>query len=188
MRHRMALVAEPLHTAPKVPFDDAVNRMDWRQGEHITLIGPTGRGKTELLVKLIERHPWVLFLGTKQHDATQRRLVDRHDFREIRDPAALNPEVGRRFVFRPAFPKASAGDLKTAHRQEFRAVMMAAYRQTGWTVAVDEARYIAHFLGLTDEYLLLLLQGRSQGNTVISGTQRPRFVPLEVYDQATHLF
>lgn len=175
-------------TAESVRWDDAVSRMDWRQGEHVTLIAPTGRGKTELLIRLLETHPWVVFLGTKQTDPTQDILRKRYGFRVISDPAELNPEIGTRFLFRPRFPKADAATLKRHHQEVFRELLMRAYRQHGWTVAVDEARYICHFLGLTDEMLLLWLQGRSQGNSVITGTQRPRFIPLEAYDQATHFF
>jgi hypothetical protein len=39
-----------------------------------------------------------------------------------------------------------------------------------------------------DELELFWLQGRSQGNSLITATQRPRFIPLEAYDQASHLF
>jgi hypothetical protein len=35
---------------------------------------------------------------------------------------------------------------------------------------------------------MLWLQGRSEKTTVIANTQRPRYIPLEAYDQATHLF
>lgn len=31
-------------------------------------------------------------------------------------------------------------------------------------------------------------QGRSLGLTLVTGTQRPAYMPLEFYDQATHLF
>jgi len=43
-------------------------------------------------------------------------------------------------------------------------------------------------LSLKDELELIYLQGRSQGSSVTGGTQRPRYVPLEAYDQATHLY
>lgn len=174
-------------TVEQVRWDAARTRMDWRQGEHITLVGPTGRGKTELEISLLASHPWVVFLGTKRIDPTQDKLRAA-GYRIISDPAELNPELATRFVFRPRFPKTTASELKRAHTLVFRELLMRAYRQTGWTIAADELRYIAHFLGLTDELMLLWLQGRSQGSTVIGGTQRPRFIPLEAYDQATHLF
>lgn len=180
--------SESVVTPQRVTWRTAIYRMDWRQGEHVTLIGPTGRGKTELLIKLLERHPWVVFLGTKQTDSTQSRLVKELNYREISDPAELNMEVGRKFLFRPPFPKATAEQLRSYHRSAFRELLMRAYRQEAWTIAIDELRYVAQFLGLKDELELIYLQGRSQGSSVTGGTQRPRYVPLEAYDQATHLF
>lgn len=171
----------------QVDWQSAQKRADWRQGEHITLIGPTGRGKTELLINAIHPHPYVVFLGTKRVDDTQREL-SANGFRTISDPAEVNHEIAKRYLFRPPFPKVSARELKSRHAHLFREVLMRCFRQTAWTVALDEARYLAHFLGLSDELELLWLQGRSQGNTVIAATQRPRYIPLEAYDQATHLY
>lgn len=172
----------------RVPWDAARARMDWNQGEHVTLIGPTGRGKTELLTEILDLRRYIVFLGTKRVDDTQARLKSA-GYREISDPAQLNVEVAQRVVFRPSFPRRStAAALKQAHKTAFRDLLTRAFAQTAWTVVIDELRYITDFLGLTDEVMLLWLQGRSQGNTVVCGTQRPRHVPLEAYDQATHLF
>lgn len=162
--------------------------MDWRQGEHTTLIGPTGRGKTELTVELLKFREWVVFLGTKRFDTTQDRLKEM-GYVTITDATGLNPDLSKRFILRPPFPKnMDADSLKRSHQQIFKEGIMRAFRQTGWTLAMDEARYVTHFLGLEKECVLFILQGRSQGNSLICSVQRPRFVPLEVYDQATHLF
>ena len=165
-----------------------VRVMDWRQGEHVTLVGPTGRGKTELIVKLLQARHWAIFFGTKKRDDTQDRLR-RVGWETVPDPHEINAQIHHHYILRPPFPrKATADQLKRTHREIFRQGIMEAFNQTGWAVVVDEGRYICDFLGLRDEMTLLWLQGRSQGNTVVCATQRSRFIPLEAYDQATHLF
>lgn len=182
------MAALPTTSLERVSWDECVRRMDRRQGEHVTLIGPTGRGKTELTVKLLDDVRYAIFLGTKRIDTTQDRLRAK-GYRTIKDADALNVEISNKFIIRPDFPrKVSAKELRERHSNTFREALMRAFNQTGWTVAVDEAKYLCHFLGLGDELQLLWLQGRSQGNSVIAGTQRSRFIPLEAYDQATHLF
>lgn len=182
--------AIPPRSTPSVEresWPEAVRRMDWRQGEHVTLIAPTGRGKTELTVQLLEHRRWVVFLATKRIDSTSAQL-HKKGYRTIRTADELNPDLSSKFILHPPFPRVSAAQLRAQHREAFREGLMRAFRQTGWTVSVDEARYICDYLGLKDEMMLLWLQGRSQGNSVICSTQRSRFVPLEAYDQATHLF
>lgn len=180
----MALITD----TEKVGWSEALSRMDWRQGEHTTLIGPTGRGKTELTVQLLQHRKWTIFFGTKRIDPTQADLKEL-GFRTITSATEINPDISTRFILRPPFPKnASASALKAKHAEVFREGLMRGFRQTGWTICLDEARYVTHFLGLERECVLLWLQGRSQGNSIICSVQRPRFIPLEAYDQATHLF
>lgn len=170
------------------PWNVAYDAMNWRQGEHVTLIGPTGRGKTELTMKILENRKWVLFVATKKRDDTLKPLRSM-GYRTIKTAAELNPSVGNRFVLQLDFPpRLDASELKLRHMLVLREILMRAYRQTGWTVVLDEARYICDYLGLKAEVMLLWLQGRSQGNSVVCSTQRARFIPLEAYDQATHLF
>jgi hypothetical protein len=184
----MATLTETTETTERLSWENAVRRMDWRPGEHVTLIGPTGAGKTELTIRLIELRRWVLFLGTKRIDPTQDRLR-RMRFRVIADPAELNPEIDSRFILKPPWPRrANASQVKELHARIFREGLNRAFHQTGWTVVVDEGRYVAHRLGLSSELELFWMQGRSQSNTLVLGTQRPRYIPLEAYDQASHLF
>lgn len=181
-----APVVSPL--AEAVTWDEAVRRMDWRPGEHITLIGPNGAGKTELISRLMEQRRYNLFIGTKRVDPTQDALVRRHRLRRIKDAAELNSELGSGFYFKPNWPRIGARARREYHARAYREILEASFWQTRWTTYADELRVLSHILGLQDEIIEHLIQGRSQKSSLVSGTQRPRFVPLEAYDQAFHLF
>lgn len=173
---------------PTVSWSEFLDRFQWRQGQHITLIGPTGCGKTTLTNELIDMRRYSIFLGSKRQDDTQDQLK-KMGFMRAKDAAGIHADVSRRWLIRPDFsPHMTADEIKAVNREIFREAMMRAYREGGWTLFIDEGRYITDFLGLKSESVLLLTQGRSQGNSVIMGTQRPRHVPLEAYDQASHLF
>lgn len=173
----------------RVPWNACVQRMDWRPGEHVTLIGPTGRGKTEAGVKLLGLRRWGVFLGTKRKDSTQDTLRRDMGFRMVTKAHEINPDIHARYIFKPPFPRgASARVLKADHGEAFSQALVHIREQTGWTTLVDECRYIAGTLGLKDELEMLWLQGRSEKTTIIANTQRPRYIPLEAYDQATHIF
>lgn len=162
--------------------------MDWQQDEHVTLVGPTGAGKTTFTNAIIPEQPYNIFLGTKRVDETQDKL-QRMGFHTVSDPDVIHRDIARDWVVRPPFPANAkdASGMIPVHRDVFRRTFMRAYNDTGWTVYVDEARYIYGKLGLADEGVLLYMQGRSQGNAVVTSTQRPRHIPLEAYDMATHL-
>lgn len=173
---------------PEYSFKRAIRRMDWRPGEHVTLIGPTGRGKTELLIALMDLRQWGVFVSTKRRDSTQAPLV-RMGFRPITDPAEVQPEVHGRYLFQTPWPKGvPADELKNAQRATVGNLLIRLRDQGGYTVGLDEVRYLTQTLGLASELEVLWLQGRSEGTSLIANTQRPRFIPLEAYSQATHLF
>lgn len=163
--------------------------MDWRQGEHVTLIGPTGVGKTELMVELMRLRKWCVFLNTKRIDKTQGRLRSDLGFRTIKRAVDLNPEVASRYIVAPPWPRKLGSEQTDAqHRAVFSEALTRAFWQTGWTVGIDELEYINRDLRIESPVNRLLRQGRSQGNSMILGTQRPRHVTLHAYEQATHLF
>lgn len=172
----------------ELPWEEFVRAWKWKQGEHITMVGPTGSGKTTLETAILPRRDFVVFLSTKRIDSTQDKLKGM-GFKVIHSGAELHPDVAPRAVLRPPWPdNASAKELKAIHAEVFREAMMRVFRTGYWTVVMDEARYLTKDLGLAPEAELLWLQGRSLKISVVAGTQRPRWIPLEAYDQASHLF
>lgn len=176
-----------LDGVPVLPWQAFLDFMNWGQGEHVTLVGHTGAGKTELSVSLLERRKYVVFLGTKSQDSTQDALKKMH-YQVVQDSKGIEVDISTHLIVRPDFPKVSAAKLKTYHQDVFRESIMRVYRQGGWTLDIDECRYITEYLGLRDECMLCWLQGRSKDISVLASTQRPRFIPLEAYDSASHLF
>lgn len=180
-------------TTPFTPWDELVGgAFVWKQSQHITLIGPNGRGKTNLLTHILPMRKYKVFLGTKRKDSTQDALVrgmGDSKYRVARSWGEVHQDISRNWMLRPPFPKdASVEQLKAYHAKVFREALMGMFREGGWTIAMDEIRYLTAYLKLQDVIELLLLQGRSLGLSIVSGTQRPRSVPLEAYSMASHLF
>lgn len=174
---------------PVVSYDEFWADFHWKQSQHITLIGTTGCGKTTLELDLITQRDYVIFLGTKSQDETQDELGPQ-GFILTKDPREISLDISNKWVLHPGgSPKEeNAQDIKVRLREFYREALMYAYKQTGWAIIVDEGRFVCKFLGLRDEVELLYLQGRSQFNSIVMGTQRPSWVPLEAFDAATHLF
>jgi len=182
----MSLLMDPQHTeVPFIEWDRFLSGWKWRQGEHLTLVGPTGGGKPTLATRLLDRRQYVIVFATKKRDPLITKL-QRNGYQRITSAEAINADVSHKFVLAP--PLKEGVKSLANQRKQFSAALRAAFTQTGWSVYLDEARYVCDYLGLSPETELLLQQGRSLGVTVIGGTQRPVKIPLTFYDQATHLF
>lgn len=162
------------------------NYLDFKQGEHATLIGPTGRGKTTLaLAGLIPQQPFVVVMAAKPRDPLISDLRKQGYLITEEWPPPEPRTLFNRVVFWPRIE--SMEDLEK-QKDAFRNALTEIYRSKGWCVYLDEARYITQFLQLERITETLWLQGRSLGISLVCGTQRPRWIPLSAYDQATHLF
>lgn len=169
------------------PWEEFLDGFKWRQGEHVTCVGPTGMGKSTLTNALMHRRKYVCVAATKKKDDTISKLR-KDGFMVTDNLAAIHPDVHPRVIFKPKFPTASAAKLRFEHAIAFDNLMTHIFESGGWTFVADEVRYLTEFLKLKETFELLLLQGRSLGITVVSSTQRPKHVPLTIYDQATHVF
>src|SRR4051812_19664693 len=133
---------------PRVPWAQTMSAMAWQQGQHVLFIGPTGRGKTEALIRVLEPIKWAIFLATKRRDATIARLTQM-GYETIREPTAIEPTIHRRVILRPKWPRRmEADDVRRFHHRVFKAGLNRAFQQENWAVAMDEARYVSDHLGL----------------------------------------
>jgi len=165
-------------------------------GQHATLVGPAGAGKSHLAVTLGELTPHIMVLATKRRDplisdltSKGYKLVDRME--DI--PMAVRSEkrdvpVHRRILYWPR-PTGSS-ELQRRRVQSIKIAQALSYaeRNGDWAILIDEGLWLAKNLQLGAEMESLWFQGRSNGVSVITCAQRPSHLPLLAFSQATYLF
>jgi hypothetical protein len=179
---------------PTVPWQTCLDLMTWEQGEHAAVIGPTGQGKTTLALALLHERKYVTVFATKPQDETLERFAKEHAYsRHSSWPYHLGTEPSRlpwkkHSPRRILWPDARRLDSAEHQQKEFRTAMADIYTQGGWALYFDELWVMTNTLRLAPETKTFLMQGRSLGISTIIASQRPAFIPTEVYDQSTHLF
>lgn len=167
----------------QIDFSEWLKKWEWKQGEHVLVIGPTGSGKTTLLLQLLPRRRYVVFLATKPRDDVAETLIRDQGYRRTKSwPPG---RMGERWVLQPPIDStdqvpAQAAALQTALRK--------LYLAGGWAVILDELQYLVDIARADGLLKLLWHQGRSLKLTIVAGSQRPAWVPVIAYSSATHLF
>jgi hypothetical protein len=183
----------------------APERLPWRdlrrqfreehaQGDHVGVVGPTGSGKTVLLIELAKAraervakdgHPArVTYLVAKPRDDSLNALHWPHVKR-------WPPGYGQWHVI--VWPP--YGDPETAalrQRRVFRPLLKTIFGEGGQTVVIDEIAYFTDNppdgLGLKPVIHQYLTVGRSNHVSLLGGTQRPRNVPRAFWSEPKWLF
>lgn len=170
-----------------VSWSDFLDTLRWGRGEHVSIIGQTGSGKSFLAETLLRQRQYVVSLVTKPKDSTLEKMLRGPDrFARIREwPPPAPPDLMPRVMLWPKWVD-SRDTMKQA--VVMRDALDGVFGENEWTVYVDELAYMVEILNLKGMLRLLWQQGRSLGVSLIGTTQRPAWVPLEMYSQATHLF
>lgn len=157
------------------------------QGQHITLVGTTGSGKTTLARELLKIRDYVIVLATKVRDTSLYEPLAEEGYVTLSSLEHVDPERTPRIIFKPPLNDPSRAGQE-AQREAFREALVTVFAMGEWCLYADEVRYLTDHLGLKTELETLWLQGRSLGVSVVAATQRPVSIPLLAFDQADHLF
>lgn len=182
---------------PLIPWETLRSRLEssWEPGEHVTLVGPTGSGKTHMALELLELCRYRMILATKRQDP----LVDQlrrdgyrvtGDLKEIQWTEEPRREpLNRKVVYWPTFPEKMDGRERiAAQAAAMRRAMDWADKTGGWAVLVDETMWMQKTLRLERELESMWFQGRTQGLSVLSCSQRPAHVPRLAFSSARYIF
>jgi energy-coupling factor transporter ATP-binding protein EcfA2 len=169
-----------------------------RQGEHVAGVGPTGCGKSTVLLQVAalvgsrrgrdQRPARVTILGTKRRDDTLSKFIARTDFQVIK---AWPPAYGQEHavVWPRGLPPSKRAER---HRVIFRPLLDTIHAEGGQTVEIDEEAYFEQpepqgGLGLAGTMDTYWSEARSSKLTLIAGTQRPRNVSRLMWSEPSWL-
>jgi len=168
---------------------------DYQPGQHVTIIGPNGRGKSTLGFQLLgasaTRDMRAYVLISKPRDETIDVWTKKLGFRKIETypPPAEWFKKYRGYMLRPY---QTLRDLKADKRRlmhEFEKCMMTEYgSKKPVIVFADEAQELQQNLNLRDECEAYWKRGRSLKSGLWALAQRSAYNSQDMYNAPEHLF
>jgi hypothetical protein len=158
-------------------------RTNWHTGQHMALVARTRSGKTTAARRMLTVRDWVVVFGTKERDPDLYDALEAQGY-QIRQDWEPRDLSHNRIILKPPLGDGEDADF-ARQRAVFRRALIGLFRTGGWTLYLDEVRYIALDLRLATELDRLWLQGGALGVTIVAATQRPRSVPLNMFEQSS---
>jgi energy-coupling factor transporter ATP-binding protein EcfA2 len=162
-------------------------KKNWKQGQHFSLIAPTGSGKTTFAAHLISTRNFVIALDPKGGDTTLAQLgwervktwpLPWHIKSKISNHEPVRLIVG----FRPK-KMADVEKLRMLQKRTLEGV----FAQGGWTLYVDEAQILSdpRLMAVRAPLEELMIAARDRKVSVVSSTQAPKWASRALWEQAT---
>lgn len=162
----------------------ALMRTEWRQGQHVAIMGRTGRGKTTLARDLMALRGWTIVIASKRKDDTMDAFP-KFGYRIIQK---WPPRYEDRRVVLWARPKTLRDTINA--RALIARVLDDVYENGGWAVLLDDVAKMANALGFKREIATLLNESRSSGSSIVSAMTQPssvtQAIPSEVWRQVRY--
>lgn len=151
-------------------------RTNWLQGQHIAIMGRTGRGKTTLARDVLRIRDWAVVLAIKRADDTLETFPQA-GYKLIKD---WPPGYGIKHAVLWAKPK----NLYDVQRQRLliSKVLSDVYEHGGWAVLFDDVARLANArgFGFKNEIATMLSESRSSHSSIVSAMTQPSSVALAI--------
>jgi ABC-type dipeptide/oligopeptide/nickel transport system ATPase component len=149
----------------------------WQQGQHVSVIGRTGSGKSYLCAKLLQTRRAVLAIQTKPDD------IRYEGFERIKSIGGVHYGQYRYLLS----PKPDFGVQAAEIARALDYAWKTSKRDGGWCVYIDELYYLTEKLHLGNRVELMATQGRSKNLSLVIGMQRPVGITRWALSESTHV-
>lgn len=200
-RNRASYSAEDV--APFLRWEEMYGYLtaEFKQGDHVSILGPTGTGKTHMALAIAEIRTYVLVVATKPRDPLVDDAIG-HGYYLIPSNKLEIPYVeGRPYykhvVYWPRLTERMARKLPQAQHIRARKALQKPLVQGAlgyvdfnghWCILLDEGTWIYKDLRLGDDVDSALNQWRTNKASIIILGQRPAWMGRYVLSMPTHVF
>lgn len=194
---------DPQVAAPFVTWDWLYGylRREFKQGDHVTIVGTTGTGKSHLALAVAEIRAYVIVIACKPDDplivdaVSHGYWLNQTDHLEIpySDGRPLHPRV----VYWPRLSERTRRKVpqhlvlaaeKRHQKPRVGAAIGYVRNEKRWCLVIDEGTWVCKSLRLQGDVDDALIQFRSLNASLVILGQRPSWMGQFVMSQPTHLF